>query len=300
MSGPTSGAVLKIKKIPDKQLENNATSTGGKIKDAISSKEATNNKVSKNCISDRERANYFANDSANLNTENDVLSEAKAFQNGCGKENLDPLNSSVSNLRLNDNLFDAAPKFENSVTESQMAAILEEDFVLKTQNASGNLVSKLTPQPASSTPLSESCRLNSCSFSFHCSPPDQAHPMKSNHKSKRCSLDELFSSANDFSNELFATTSSGREKLNSVEPGKPKVDWSTESAFLGDAAENSSNVLPFENCTDTNSSHQVECRLSLTTSPSLNNARPDPSVNKARLDSSEELCSEMIQVIVWC
>ena len=100
--------------------------------------------------------------------------------------------------------------------------------------------------------------------------------MKSNERAKRCSLDELFSSANDFSNELFAATSNGRENFNSVEPDKPEV-------------ERSSLVLLFENYTDANSFHQVECRLSVTTSLSLNKARPDPS---------EELCTDMRQVIV--
>ena len=75
-------------------------------------KAATNNKVLTNeatmmkfrkiaLVTKKENAS----DNADLNTENDILSEAKAFQNGVDKQNLDPLNSSVTNLQLNDNLF---------------------------------------------------------------------------------------------------------------------------------------------------------------------------------------------------
>ena len=88
---------------------------------------------------------------------------------------------------------------------------------------------------------------------------------------------QAFFKSEQFYYRAFPTTSCGRESFNSVEPDKPEVDWSTESAFLGDAAENLSKVLPFETYTDTNSSHQLECRLSLTTSLSLNKATPDPS-----------------------
>ena len=113
--------------------------------------------------------------------------------------------------------------------------------------------------------------------------------MKLNERSKRCLLDELFLSANNFFRELFPTTSCGRENINSVEPDKPEVDWSTKSVFLGDATKNSSKVLPFENYTDTNSPHRLECGLSLTTSLSLNKAKPDPL---------EVLCIDVRQVIV--
>ena len=125
-----------------------------------------------------------------------------------------------------------------SITESQLAAFLEEDF--GTLNArSLPIKADLSTNPASSTPVSREVRTKSDSFTLSDLSRDKERANSvceemANHDSSSCSLNEFFSSSNDFSGDMFDASSSDHKKLETAATScaaGSDVNWSTESVF---------------------------------------------------------------------
>lgn len=148
----------------------------------------------------------------------------------------------VSQLQSETNCVDTVEsrsEKNTSITESQLAVILEEDFSIDSRKLP--IKTEHSTNPTSSTPLSRCVRKSSDSIEFSNLIVDQKcetrfRELETNveHDTSSSSLNELFSSSNDFSGDMFDAPSSDDKKTKTTDEPDAKesyINWSTESVF---------------------------------------------------------------------